>query len=210
MKRTLSALFALAVLATLVILGAISQPISKRTVPSVYASGCSNATLTGIYAFTLSGWATAPPTHLTEGKSDVPEAAVGLVTFDGAGNWTTSFTLSKNGDITSATSVPGTYTVNSNCTGTMTGAAELAIVILGGGTEVTSVQTDSNTTSIIEIKKQNASGCSNATLTGNYAITLAGWGTPPPASFRRTAAFLRLLGDLLRSMEREISPAVLP
>jgi hypothetical protein len=40
-------------------------------------------------------------------------------------------------------------------------------VILGGGAEVMGVQTDKNSTATFEIKKQNASGCSNATLTGN-------------------------------------------
>ena len=149
-------------------------------VPSVYAQPCSNATLNGTYAFTLSGWATPPPKTATEGKSSIPLAVVGVATFDGAGNWNTSFTYSHNGDITSATSVPGTYTVNSNCTGTITGVSDLAIVILDGGAEVTGVQTDKDTTATIVAKKQNASGCSNATLTGNYAVTLTGFGTPPP------------------------------
>ena len=53
-------------------------------------------------------------------------------------------------------------------------------VIVGGGTEVTGVETDKDVTAILEAKKQNASGCSNATLTGNYAVTLTGFGTPPP------------------------------
>lgn len=149
-------------------------------VPSVYAQSCSNAILNGTYAVTFSGWGTPPPKTLTEGKSSIPVAVVGVATFDGAGNWTTSFTYSHNGDVTSATSVPGTYTVNSNCTGTMAGVADLAIVILDSGAEITGISTDKNTTATLEAKKQNASGCSNATLTGNYAVTLTGFGTPPP------------------------------
>jgi hypothetical protein len=160
-------------------------PFAPRNVtasPSVVfaQSGCTDATVSGPYAVTFLGWATPPPKTATEGKSSAPVAAAGIATFDGAGNWSTSFTSSHNGDITSATSVPGTYTVNSNCTGTIAGVGDFAIVILGNGAEITGVNTDNNSTFTIEFKKQNASGCQNSTLIGNYAVTLNGFGTPPP------------------------------
>jgi hypothetical protein len=149
-------------------------------VPVVHAqSGCTYATLNGNYAFTISGWATPPPKVLTEGKSSIPIAIVGVASFDGAGNWSTSFTYSHNGDISSGIAVPGTYTVNSNCTGTLTGAGEFSLVILNGGAETIGVQTDKDTTSTLIATKQDTSGCSNTTLTGSYAIRLTGSGTPP-------------------------------
>ena len=76
---------------------------------SLYAGSCSNATLNGTYAVTLAGWGTPPPKTATEGKSSIPIAVVGLSTFDGAGTWTSSFTYSHNGDISSGTAVPGVY-----------------------------------------------------------------------------------------------------
>jgi hypothetical protein len=179
-KQILRASFAVAFLTVLAGLAALSRD-RVTALPVVYAqSGCTDATLSGVYAFSFLGWGTPPAKTLTEGKSSIPVAAAGLATFDGAGNWTTSFTYSHNGDITSATSVPGTYTVNFNCTGTVAGVGDFAIVILDSGAEITGINTDNNTTSTIEIKKQNASGCKNSTLMGNYAVTLTGFGTPPP------------------------------
>lgn len=178
MKQIFGASFAIVFLAALAGLVSVSKH-SRTILPIVYAqSGCTYASLASNYAFTLSGWATPPPKVLTEGKSSIPIVAVGIAAFDGAGNWTTTFTYSHNGDISSAISVPGTYTVNSNCTGTLTGAAEFSVVIVDGGAEITGVGTDNDTTSTITMRKQNATGCSNSTLTGNYAITLAGFGTP--------------------------------
>jgi len=80
--------FAVAVLAALV----IEPRTSKHSVRAVYAqSGCSEATLTGNYGFEFNGFTTAgrgqqsPPTR--------PLAAVGVITFDGAGNLSFTYTL---------------------------------------------------------------------------------------------------------------------
>ncbi len=153
---------------------------TSTVVPSAYAQSCTDAVLNGSYAFTFSGWGTPPPNMATEGKSSIPTGAVGVINFDGAGNWSTSFTYSHDGTITSATSVPGTYTVASNCTGTMAGVGDFAVVVLHDGAEITGVETDKDSTTTIEARRQNATACSNATLSGNYAVTLAGFGTPPP------------------------------
>jgi hypothetical protein len=76
MKRTFSALLALAVAATLVVLMTTSK--SKHGVPVVYAqSGCSVATLTGNYAFSNPGFTT--PNKSISGSED-PFAAVGVLT----------------------------------------------------------------------------------------------------------------------------------
>src|SRR6266568_2023723 len=86
--RIASALLALAVLAAL----AIVTTTSKHTVRAVYAStGCTDATLTGNYGFNYSGSTSSHgPTTTTVGPV-VPIAAVGVFTFDGAGNVSASF-----------------------------------------------------------------------------------------------------------------------
>ena len=75
--------------------------------------GCSNATLKGTFAFTNTGFITAPT--VVAG----PFAGVGVQTFDGKGNTNATATVSQNGNIVAVT-ITGTYTVNPDCTGTFT------------------------------------------------------------------------------------------
>ncbi len=74
---------------------------------------CSGATLRGTFAYTSTGFITAPASLAG------PVAELGTQTFDAAGNTTATATLSQNGNITPV-SITGTYTVNADCTGTMT------------------------------------------------------------------------------------------
>jgi hypothetical protein len=73
--------------------------------------GCSNASLTGTFAYTVTGSFVAAPAPLG------PYAEVGTQTFDGAGTTTTVGMSSTNGNVAPSAST-GTYTVNSDCTGT--------------------------------------------------------------------------------------------
>src|ERR1035438_10418045 len=75
--------------------------------------GCSNATLRGTYAQTGAGVITAPPDQAG------PFANVGTLVFDGNGGLTGALVVSSNGSSSQATET-GTYTVNSDCTGTYT------------------------------------------------------------------------------------------
>ena len=75
--------------------------------------GCSNATLHGSYAQTGTGVITAPPDQAG------PFANVGTLIFDGSGGLTGALVVSSNGSSSPATET-GTYTVNSDCTGTYT------------------------------------------------------------------------------------------
>jgi hypothetical protein len=75
--------------------------------------GCSNASLRGTFAYTSTGSIASPP------EIAGPFAEVGTQTFDGTGATTAAVTLSQNGNILPVT-VTGTYTVNPDCTGTMT------------------------------------------------------------------------------------------
>ena len=77
---------------------------------------CSNATLTGTFAFTNTGFftaAAAPPAQAG------PAAGVGVQTFDGNGGTTATMWVSVNGNISQVT-IKGTYSVNPDCTGTLT------------------------------------------------------------------------------------------
>ena len=141
-KRIFSLLFVLAVVVT--------------TTSSVYAQ-CSNATLTGSYGFKQQGFGLRNSKPAKLGNM-IPFATVGVVTFDGAGN--ASFTLtqvynSSGGDFFEA--IPGTYTVNSDCTGTIAiedFGLHFYMVTVGGGAELFAIQTETGTTNIVDAKKQ--------------------------------------------------------
>jgi hypothetical protein len=75
--------------------------------------GCNNGTLLGTFAYTVTGSFVAAPAPLG------PYAEAGAQTFDGNGGTAAAGMSSTNGSIMSA-SHTGTYTVNSDCTGTFT------------------------------------------------------------------------------------------
>ncbi len=137
------------VLATLVVFAAmigLGATFPGGTSPKVHAQeeflhACSDATLNGTYALTFSGFSTrgAVPAVI---NNFTPVAGGGLVTFDGHGNVSASETVSVGGLITPV-NVPGTYTVNSDCTGTFitTPNAQLNLVILRNGREIQAVNT---------------------------------------------------------------------
>jgi len=75
--------------------------------------GCSNYTLRGTYAQIGTGMITAPP------EMAGPFANVGTLVFDGNGGLTGGLVVNQNGSTAQATET-GTYSVNSDCTGTYT------------------------------------------------------------------------------------------
>ena len=80
------------------------------------AERCSNAKLRGSFGYTSTGTllpSAAPPPFAG------PFGEIGRQTFDGYGNTEATATLSANGNIVRVTIV-GTYSVNPDCTGTMT------------------------------------------------------------------------------------------
>lgn len=177
MKRTISVLLAMAVVAALV----AWAPLMKHnvtTLPVVHAQGgCSNATLTGNYGFLFTGFNTRGPDHKA---SEIPFDGVGLGTSDGAGNFTANFTFSENGAVYGNNPYTATYTVNSDCTGLMTstdGNANMSFVIVSGGAEVLFADIDAGNTWTMDAKKA-PTGCNNATLTGNYGFTFSGFSAP--------------------------------
>jgi len=89
------------------------------------AKGCSNATLRGSYGFTSTGTILPPlfgqPSYSFDGPAG-PFAEVGRQTFDGNEEGKTEYaaTISNNGETTPGLLFKGTYSVNQDCTGTMT------------------------------------------------------------------------------------------
>jgi hypothetical protein len=104
--------------------------------------GCSNGTLQGTFAYTSTGFITAPPAIAG------PFAETGTQVFDGRGGTTAAVTLSLNGNILPVT-ITGTYTVNSDCTGTFTlqvspinVTVHVFFAIADGGNEIQAIETD--------------------------------------------------------------------
>jgi hypothetical protein len=92
MKRLFSAFLALAGFVTLIFVGTSC----KHGVTPVHAqAGCSVATLTGNHGVNLTG--AQAPGHSVKGMNNIPVAAVGGITFDGAGNFSSSYTIVFNG-----------------------------------------------------------------------------------------------------------------
>jgi hypothetical protein len=110
------------------------------------AKRCSDATLWGSFGYTSTGTlleSYVPPPFAG------PFGEIGRQTFDGKGNTNAIATVSSNGNI-SKVSVNGTYTVNSDCTGSMTlnipdfdTTVHANFVIDDSATELRAIGTDS-------------------------------------------------------------------
>ena len=106
---------------------------------------CSLATLKGLYMFAESG-------YLTVSGSLVPEGVTGKAIFHGNGSFDSLATISTGGDIVPGDAAPGTYTLNSDCTGTVTVLMKapapdvhLDIFVAPDGDEIFNIETDPGT-----------------------------------------------------------------
>ena len=95
------------------------------------------------------GNATLRGTYMSHGSGTIvgvgPVVAVGLIMYDGKGNLVNPFTLSVNGTISSNTAI-GTYTVNSDCTGTVTqSGGDFNFVVAADGSQVFWIEIDPST-----------------------------------------------------------------
>ena len=153
MKRIVGGLLVVAFSAALLVL----YPTLKHGVPVVHAqSGCSVATLSGNYGFIQP----AGFTRLHPKSPSVPWQFEGLLTFDGSGNASATYATAVNGQVFTNQTTAGTYTVNSNCTGSLAwtsgDAAGLTynFVIVNGGNDIFAVDTSSGDTASVILKKQ--------------------------------------------------------
>jgi hypothetical protein len=148
--------------ATLVIIFAIV--IVLGIVPKAQAGenkGCSNATLRGSFGYTASG--TLLPAAVGAELAG-PFGEIGRQTFDGNGNTTATATINANGNIVRVT-IEGTYTVNPDCTGSMTRnvsplgvTAHDDLVIEDEGMELRTISTDPGEIETYVYRKQFREG----------------------------------------------------
>jgi len=151
---------------------------------SAQGASFSEANLKGNYGFLVNEWTLDPSS---------PEiAAVGVLTFDGAGNVTGSATVVSRG-VSKTGARDGTYTVNSDGTGVIDitpnaefGPAQLAIVlnsIAGVAQGFQFVQTSNPENFVLSgtalLQSPIAVHYSLASLNGSFALQFSGWSADP-------------------------------
>jgi hypothetical protein len=110
-----------------------------------HAAPCNNKLIAGAYGFTVQGTKLAGPGPIG------PQVGVAMAQFDGKGSFTQIDTVTINGEVVSDfthTPAMGTYTVNSDCTGTFTihftdgrPPVDTSFVVVGDGSEIDTVVT---------------------------------------------------------------------
>ena len=145
---------------------------------SAQAATFSKASLKGSYSFLTNLW--------TANVNTNEFATVGILTFDGAGNVTGSYTSISGGVVQTGT-LGGTYTINSNGTGTITFAtgstAQFAITLdstaAGVAHGVQLLQTNDSNNEIVSgtavLQSTTAETYSVASLKGNFAFQWNLW-----------------------------------
>jgi hypothetical protein len=99
---------ALAAVGTLALIGAARADDAESRL------SCSNATLKGTYAFSLVDWS------ISERGRATPVAEAGFTTYNGDGTGTGVLTINSNGVVVADNETDtSTYSINSNCTGTV-------------------------------------------------------------------------------------------
>ncbi len=149
MKRTTLLFILLAVVGVLVG-GSVFRNSNAGIVRSVQAhEGCTLATLQGTYLFTVR----------LDNRSDLPDpkrpgVVAGVRTFDGEGNLSQVASDSMGGVITQRIAATGTYTLDSDCIGTMTiNGRPWDIYVAEDGGEGVGTRTDDGTIAAQTFKK---------------------------------------------------------
>jgi hypothetical protein len=122
---------------------ALVLALAASSALTAHASACSNSTITGTYAFTLHGTVFLP------NGATVLISGIAKQTYDGKGNVTQVDAVADNGFLTPGWRLgTGTYSVNSDCTGTLTimvpGLADLHLqfIVAQSGNTIHQVVTD--------------------------------------------------------------------
>ena len=150
MKRGVATLFVIAAMTGFV----VWVPTTKNAgaaLPVVHAqdqsSGCSLASVNGSYAVERQGTVIAQLPGLP--APPAPLVAVAVARVNGAGSLFGSSTVNIGGAVLNAVPFTGTYTVQSDCTGTVTLdvpsvglTIHEAIVVIGGGQRFIGTETD--------------------------------------------------------------------
>ena len=146
---------------------------------SAQAAGFSNASLKGGYSFLVNRW--------TADVTANQFAVMGVMTFDGAGNVTASYTMISGGSVTTGT-LGGTYAVKSNGTGTIkfttgTNPPQFAITLnstaAGVAHGVQLLQTNDSSNEVVSgtalLQSTTAGKYSVANVKGNFGFQWNEW-----------------------------------
>jgi hypothetical protein len=131
---TSCSLFACALIS---LVAAMAQSTSGTALADSRALGCGEHTLRGSYVFTAHGW------NIVGGVAQ-PKAIVEGINFNGDGTLVSPYaTVSINGTILHSSGSLGTYTVNPDCTGTLsfTGGPSFDISVDVSGGQLWMIQT---------------------------------------------------------------------
>jgi hypothetical protein len=133
MKRYVAALLGVLLVGVVGVL-AIETGYAKNE--NAAGAKCSEATLDGTYPFAFDGVE-------IKGKDQLPFAIAGYAVFDGNGKEKGVASSNFNGEVSRYESVSGTYTINADCTGTVTFAdgSQIDLFIAPDGSMFTFVQT---------------------------------------------------------------------
>jgi hypothetical protein len=142
MKRTITLLISVMLFVSMVVLGVASKMQAQNQ--KTQGQQCSLATLQGTYGDLTTGFfqGSPPPTFATPASH--PFASLRIATADGAGHLAAAeVAASDNGSIRGPSqTVMGTYTVNSDCTGSATVGGETTdLVIVDKGKKILSLST---------------------------------------------------------------------
>lgn len=155
---------------TILTLGALGwMPAAAQTISG---GSCATGDLYGQYAFVLTGRAVG-----STGTLNGSFQSNGLATFDGASKVTFSVTENTNLAAGKQQTYSGTYTIGSNCTGTVTittgGTFTLSLVEWSSGNQFNLAGSDT-TYNYTGSGSPNPGLCSIASLSGGYTYTASG------------------------------------
>jgi len=132
---------------------------------------CSNANVAGKYGFAVNGL----------DKNGLPISLLGYIKADGKGTFTGVETGSDDGTVFTNVPISGTYSVNSDCTGSGTTKmkgnktiSHFALVVLTGGKNLQTVITDAPNVLAETVQAQGKATCTLAGLKGIFGIESSG------------------------------------
>ncbi len=141
--------------------------------PAIGGNACSSATLSGAYAFSLTGRQVT-----SAGNFSNVFQGNGSATFDGLSKVTVTMTTGTIQAVGTPLTWTGTYTMQSNCFGVITitsgGSATLNLVSYDGGSDFLVTGNDA-TYSYSGTGNTQPTGCSAATFSGVYMFTFTGY-----------------------------------
>jgi hypothetical protein len=148
----------------------LATSLSSNAQPVTHV--CKNATLSGSYGFLMTGQV------FSTAFGFVPYADSGSLTWDGSSKVTGSSTQNVDGQSSSRT-FTGTYTVNSDCTGSfiftdsLGNSGSVHMVIIDSGAQIQFVENDSGTAISGNAKPQQAN-CTDQEVSGPYGMSIRG------------------------------------